>query len=577
MLDTVRSAHVRQRNGGHGLVGKRIEIADKGRGTVVDVEARFGRSTRHVVQFDSGKREVLKLGKRGFSGKGYAFYVDLAHNDSKPIQPGSPAMLWQRASEHPSVGAASQPSVPVAHPASASRGSSADGGGDSFSAETAEVAKGVVRSPSRGPGPQPPRHTYIYGKRAYAPDGKPNPVMFNKEAFKMVAVLIALTFPAMVYTFSVAGRATGKFNTDHPGVAGATAWLTIGPVWAYRWYVFVTGYYWAANAMAATLFGTWKTDKFYQEVWIKKKQEFEQRSVIFQNIIDPLWSKAEKKALHMTQPYIDGEWRPVGCVVMLLVCSMSFIISTVGVYSWLYLLGLTTGECKEGLCKEAAAVGMLGVLSFAVQFFVTFGYLQWFYCSCAKEYLTCINIVGLLVDCTHEELAEHMDIPHIPLTNVGNVWRWFKLRELFITTRFDMLYYLCSPSLLNGTLLACSLMLIVVVTNVAFNKPLFQGPFLYLSFLAGGCAFALISVLAIVATVYSRQQNHKRLLDPLIVDARVLQQNSGPGYPCPYCHTVPDKKREAAEEDSADVPKCLGFSALVALVANSVAHGAMSA
>ena len=60
LSDTLLAAQERQRDGGRGLVSKRIEVAGKGRGTVVDVQSRLGKATRHVVLFDSGKREVLQ-------------------------------------------------------------------------------------------------------------------------------------------------------------------------------------------------------------------------------------------------------------------------------------------------------------------------------------------------------------------------------------------------------------------------------------------------------------------------------------------------------------------------------------
>ena len=73
LSDTMLAAQERRRDGGRSLVSKRIEVAGKGRGTVIDIQSRLGKATRHVVLFDSGKRETLQLGKTGFSGKGYAF------------------------------------------------------------------------------------------------------------------------------------------------------------------------------------------------------------------------------------------------------------------------------------------------------------------------------------------------------------------------------------------------------------------------------------------------------------------------------------------------------------------------
>ena len=67
----------RESDSGAGLVGKRIEVLDKGIGTVVDMHRAYGKSTKHVVQFDSGSREVLTLSKdpNNPKTKGVKFYL----------------------------------------------------------------------------------------------------------------------------------------------------------------------------------------------------------------------------------------------------------------------------------------------------------------------------------------------------------------------------------------------------------------------------------------------------------------------------------------------------------------------
>ena len=80
-------------------------------------------------------------------------------------------------------------------------------------------------------------------------------------------------------------------------------------------------------------------------------------------------------------------------------CFLSFLFSAVTLWACLFLLGYTIeGGCKAGLCKDVGSVVPLGILSFSLIFYFAYGYLQWFYCSAAKEYLTCINVVQLLRD-----------------------------------------------------------------------------------------------------------------------------------------------------------------------------------
>eukprot|EP00937_MAST-01D_sp_MAST-1D-sp2_P003418 g3418.t1 len=76
---TLIAAHARGKDSGAGLVDKRIDVFGKGKGTVVDIKKSTGRATKHVVLFDSGARETLRLSKDPnnpkATAKGLKFYM----------------------------------------------------------------------------------------------------------------------------------------------------------------------------------------------------------------------------------------------------------------------------------------------------------------------------------------------------------------------------------------------------------------------------------------------------------------------------------------------------------------------
>eukprot|EP00937_MAST-01D_sp_MAST-1D-sp2_P006884 g6884.t1 len=72
--DTFVATQARQADSGAGLLDQRIDVVGKGPGTIVDVERKRGKATRHVVVFDSGARESLLLSKNGGT-TGEKFYM----------------------------------------------------------------------------------------------------------------------------------------------------------------------------------------------------------------------------------------------------------------------------------------------------------------------------------------------------------------------------------------------------------------------------------------------------------------------------------------------------------------------
>ena len=87
-----------------------------------------------------------------------------------------------------------------------------------------------------------------------------------------------------------------------------------------------------------------------------------------------------------------------------------------------------------------------------------------------------------------------------------------------------------------------------------FGTPLFGGAWIWFTFAAGITTFTLISILAIVATVYNLQQLHRRLVDPLLVDAKIMRQSCGVHHPCVYCHKFPDATLEDDDAQDSETP-----------------------
>eukprot|EP00936_MAST-01D_sp_MAST-1D-sp1_P001454 g1454.t1 len=74
---TILAVRERESDSGAGLINKRIEVLGRGSGTVLELHKALGKSTKHVVLFDDGKREVLMLSKNpnDATSKGVKFYL----------------------------------------------------------------------------------------------------------------------------------------------------------------------------------------------------------------------------------------------------------------------------------------------------------------------------------------------------------------------------------------------------------------------------------------------------------------------------------------------------------------------
>ena len=109
-------------------------------------------------------------------------------------------------------------------------------------------------------------------------------------------------------------------------------------------------------------------------------------------------------------------------------------------------------------------------------FMCYWGCFMWMLIAILQEYWTCAIIVRSLADCTQKWKAEFLGLPYIPLATPKAIWKWFGLRQLFVTKRFSSYYALCGPSISVIVFAACFYVLLAVGRQLIFDGALFSPP-----------------------------------------------------------------------------------------------------
>jgi len=265
---------------------------------------------------------------------------------------------------------------------------------------------------------------------------------------------------------------------------------------------------WCLISFGILVGGNWKLSRYNTNAWKEAKREFE--AVHGTQYVDAIWGMAQRNAVGMTQG---------NTMVQLLIAAMAFVVSFAAQWGTFYLLSSKEDHSDSfflGTPLEwsgpVAAIILLS--SFALCFFRFWGLFSVYFCTLGKEYLAVVIAARLLGACTDRVQANYLGVPHLALDNVEDLWRWFKLRKLMVSKRFDQTYCLCSPAIATLTLMCVLCIAIVVTVILFFHKPILGGVWSFFSVTTGTICTALIFVLAIVATVYSACQNHANLLAP---------------------------------------------------------------
>jgi hypothetical protein len=133
------------------------------------------------------------------------------------------------------------------------------------------------------------------------------------------------------------------------------------------------------------------------------------------------------------------------------------------------------------------------------------------------EYKYCLTVARALSICTKEWHAAAFNLPYIRLDTPEAAWKWFSLRQLFVTQCFNACYTICSPAVGAFTIAAVGLNLAVVVGSLGFHIDLLAYKYLFLLVFAFVLSGLLVFLLQQMADIYSVQQQHLLLL----ADARL--------------------------------------------------------
>eukprot|EP00936_MAST-01D_sp_MAST-1D-sp1_P000632 g632.t1 len=256
---------------------------------------------------------------------------------------------------------------------------------------------------------------------------------------------------------------------------------------------------------------------------------------------------------------------------------------------------VTLATAFSGLIAASAAVSALGWFAVSDQwaywlrgiftFLATVTLFPYIYSAVAgllvivpNPYFVCVSLMEAMETCTDERRAAAEGLPHLPIDTADGLWKWFTLRRLFVTDRFNMYYELCSSIVAALTLSIMGILLFIALAAFVFGANLFTMQWQVFVVVALVCVLLLIYMLGAVASVYPAQSRHVRVL----TDAKhaalfsAAQQSGGEGkVPTSYAALRDDLEAHIKNED--DSPHVFGinvkptfFYAVIAYVATTV-------
>ena len=129
-----------------------------------------------------------------------------------------------------------------------------------------------------------------------------------------------------------------------------------------------------------------------------------------------------------------------------------------------------------------------------------------------RQYSIALHIVKALTICTNADEASFAGLPFISLNEHDGVWKWFKLRQLFVTERFDMHYNLCAIAVSAWTAFTMCFVLFLLLLQFVFQQSIFSQEWQLYIIVPVWLIVTVVYTLTAVTSVYLEQQKHTRIL-----------------------------------------------------------------
>jgi hypothetical protein len=250
---------------------------------------------------------------------------------------------------------------------------------------------------------------------------------------------------------------------------------------------------WAMSCFMASLGATFNISKYQQAKWEDAKAEFATTHGAH-NLAETFERIAMEKATQQTNR------RSIKFAAVLL----GLMPACAGAYRIYFYANATW--------PGAITFSVASLCAFSV-FMCFWGFFQWMLIVLMQEYLTLSNIAKSLSDCTQAWEASTTGLPHIPLTTAADVWKWYDLRQIFITIRFDHCYAICGMSVTVMSAFSLFFLLFSVLRVIVFNQPLFDAENTPVSLIAFQWIVSVLILLMRITNIYTQQQKHVHILD----------------------------------------------------------------
>lgn len=178
------------------------------------------------------------------------------------------------------------------------------------------------------------------------------------------------------------------------------------------------------------------------------------------------------------------------------------------------------------------------------------------------QYGFCSRLARAVSKCTNARDAKSEGLPHLVITDSAQLWKWYKLRQLFVTKRFNMTYNLCAPIVAGFTAFTMAYLLMIVLLVFAYNVDMLSLEWQIFLVIAFDAVVMLIYLLSSVASVYQKQQSQVSLLMDAKADAIFAAVRKAGGGTAQHAATMQQCLCETIEKqiiDEKDSPHVFGI------------------
>jgi hypothetical protein len=257
--------------------------------------------------------------------------------------------------------------------------------------------------------------------------------------------------------------------------------------------VMIGGISWAGSSLILSLGAMSNVSKYQEAKWVDAKAKFATTHDAH-NLAETFERIAMESATQQTNR------TSMKCAVVLL----SLMPACAAAYRVYYY----AGAIWPGAITSAVAF----LTTFSV-FMCFWGFFQWMLIILMQEYLTLSNIAKSLSDCTQAWEASITGLPHIPLITAADIWKWYDLRQIFVTIRFDHCYAICGTSMTAMSAFSLLLLLFSVLKMVVLDLPLFDAENFFGSLVSFEAIASVLVLLTRITNIYTQQQKHVHILE----------------------------------------------------------------